>query len=92
MPPLTIGKYICSGICCGRQHLSKPNRLSTPSFAFNQILTGQEKAQTPRWQRASELTDSNLGELLGQLYVEQYFKPAAKARMDETHKEPGEGV
>lgn len=52
------------------------------SFAFNQVLSGQ-KVQTPRWQRMSQLTDGTLGELLGQLYVEQYFKPEAKARMQE---------
>lgn len=51
-------------------------------FAYNQVLTGQ-KAQTPRWQKASSLTDGNVGELLGQLYVEKYFKPQAKARMNE---------
>src|SRR6478609_10777860 len=54
-------------------------------FAYNQALTGQ-KMQTPRWQRASNLTDGSIGELLGQLYVEQYFKPVAKARMDELIK------
>ncbi|PWG80710.1 M13 family metallopeptidase [Pararcticibacter amylolyticus] len=60
--------------------------LSSPfveaNFAFTQILTGQ-KVQTPRWQRMSSLTDNNIGELLGQLYVKKYFKPQAKARMQE---------
>lgn len=50
------------------------------SFAFEQVLTGQ-KEQTPRWQRISGLIDRSLGDLLGQLYVEQYFKPEAKQRM-----------
>ncbi len=58
--------------------------LSSPfvnaSFAYNQVLSGQ-KVQTPRWQRMSSLTDNNIGELLGQLYVKTYFKPEAKARM-----------
>lgn len=52
------------------------------SFAYTQALTGQ-KVQTPRWQRMSQLTDRNMGELLGQLYVKEYFKPEAKQRMDE---------
>lgn len=51
------------------------------SFAFNQVMTGQ-KVQTPRWQRMSSLTDGTVGDLLGQLYVQRYFKPEAKARMD----------
>ncbi|MGE5520141.1 MAG: M13 family metallopeptidase [Candidatus Dadabacteria bacterium] len=58
--------------------------LSSPfvneSFKFNQVLTGQ-KEQTPRWQRVSTLIDGSLGDLLGQLYVQKYFKPEAKKRM-----------
>jgi len=49
-------------------------------FAFTQVLTGQ-KEQTPRWQRVSGLIDGSLGDLLGQLYVNNYFKPEAKQRM-----------
>jgi putative endopeptidase len=51
-------------------------------FAFNQILSGQ-RIQTPRWQRMSQLTDGSIGELLGQLYVKDYFKPEAKLRIAE---------
>ncbi|WP_042723280.1 M13 family metallopeptidase, partial [Flavobacterium sp. B17] len=50
------------------------------SFAFNSALTGQ-KVQTPRSERISALVDGNLGELLGQLFVEKYFTPAAKQYM-----------
>jgi len=64
---------------------SAAGSLSSPfvkaNFAFQQAQTGQ-KIQTPRWQRMSSLTDGTIGELLGQLYVERYFKPEAKARMD----------
>ena len=49
-------------------------------FAFNQVLSGQKQI-TPRWQRMSSMVDNNLGELLGQLYVEKYFNDAAKQRM-----------
>ena len=49
-------------------------------FRFTQVLTGQ-KQMTPRWQRMSSMVDNNLGELLGQLYVKQYFNDAAKQRM-----------
>jgi len=68
---------------------SSASSLSSPfvqaSFAFNQVQTGQ-RVQTPRWQRMSSLTDNNIGELLGQLYVAKYFKPEAKARMEELIK------
>jgi putative endopeptidase len=58
--------------------------LSSPfvnaSFDFNKVLSGQ-KEQTPRWQRMSGLIDGSLGELIGQLYVEKYFKQEAKNYM-----------
>ncbi len=50
------------------------------NFAFSKVLSGQ-KEQTPRWQRVSGLIDRSLGDLLGQLYVQKYFKPEAKQRM-----------
>ena len=50
------------------------------NFQFTQVLTGQ-KQLTPRWERMSSLTDNTLGDLLGQLYVEKYFKPESKQRM-----------
>ncbi len=49
-------------------------------FQFGQVLSGQKQI-TPRWQRMSSLVDGNLGDLLGQLYVKQYFNDAAKQRM-----------
>lgn len=52
------------------------------NFKYAQALSGQ-KVQTPRWERMSSLTDDIIGELLGQLYVKEYFKPEAKARMKE---------
>ncbi len=68
---------------------SSASSLSSPfvqaTFEFNKVQTGQ-RVQTPRWQRMSSLTDNNIGELLGQLYVAKYFKPEAKARMDEMIK------
>ncbi|RDZ28142.1 M13 family peptidase [Lysobacter silvisoli] len=63
--------------------------LSTPfveqNFAFNRTLTGATEIK-PRWKRCAELTDAQLGEALGQKYVEKYFPPAAKARMQDMVK------
>ena len=47
---------------------------------FGKTLNGQ-KEPTERWKAIVNSTDSNLGDLLGQLYTEQYFKPEAKKRM-----------
>jgi endothelin-converting enzyme/putative endopeptidase len=40
----------------------------------------------PRWKRCAEATDALLGEALGRKYVEKYFPPEAKARMQELVK------
>ncbi len=61
-------------------HLS--NDFVQANFEFNRVLSGQ-KQLTPRWQRMSNTIDNNLGELLGELYVDRYFKPEAKERMIE---------
>jgi len=57
-------------------------RFTDASFAYDQALTGQ-KVQRPRWERAAMRVDNSIGDLLGQLYVEKYFKLQAKARMQE---------
>ncbi|MDB5134896.1 MAG: pepO 2 [Mucilaginibacter sp.] len=58
--------------------------LSSPfvkaNFEYSSALSGQ-KVQTPRNERMSNLVDGSIGELLGQLYVEKYFTPAAKLYM-----------
>jgi putative endopeptidase len=46
---------------------------------FKQKLTGV-KQNLPRWKRILKEVDQNLGEALGQLYVEKKFTPDAKQR------------
>ncbi|GGE60005.1 putative endopeptidase [Pedobacter psychrotolerans] len=59
--------------------LTKAFRTAKFEF-FSKTLYGQ-LAQTERWKTMVNNTDNNLGDLLGQLYAEQYFKPEAKKRM-----------
>jgi len=59
--------------------LNKAFRTAKFEF-FSKTLYGQ-LAQTERWKTMVNNTDNNLGDLLGQLYAEQYFKPEAKKRM-----------
>jgi len=49
---------------------------------FDKGLRGVDE-QEPRWKRAVDSVNDNMGELLGQLYVEKYFQAESKARMDE---------
>ncbi|NHZ86093.1 MAG: peptidase M13 [Planctomycetia bacterium] len=51
------------------------------SFDFyGKTLRGMEINQ-PRWKRAVRAVDGSLGEILGKVYVEKYFKSEAKDRM-----------
>jgi putative endopeptidase len=52
-------------------------------FAFNGKYLSGATEMKPRWKRCVESTDRLLGEALGQKYVEKYFPPEAKARMQE---------
>jgi putative endopeptidase len=49
---------------------------------YQKVLRGTEKLK-PRWKRVAENTDGALGEALGQLYVEKYFPPEAKAKANQ---------
>ncbi len=49
---------------------------------FGKYLEGSTENK-PRWKRCVEATDKLLGEALGQKYVEKYFPPAAKARVQQ---------
>ncbi len=62
-------------------YLSEP--FEQESFRFNATVLNGIPEQEPRWQRAARAVDRSIGEALGQLYVEKYFPPAAKARMME---------
>src|SRR5690606_37601963 len=49
---------------------------------YGQQLRGQP-VQRERWKRAVAATNGALGELVGQVYVAEYFPPESKAKMEE---------
>src|SRR5579872_549512 len=53
------------------------------SFAFYGTVLSGQPAQEPRWQRSARVIDGQIGEALGQLFVEKYFPPEARARVEE---------
>jgi len=53
------------------------------SFNFNGKILRDQPAQEPRWQRSARVIDAEIGEALGQLFVERHFPPAARSRMIE---------
>ncbi|GAB3744559.1 M13 family metallopeptidase [Hymenobacter agri] len=56
-----------------------PQAYIDESFRLSQVLTGAKVPQA-RWKRAFAATDGALGEAFGQIYVDQDFSPAAKAK------------
>src|SRR5205814_4837576 len=69
---------------------SAADALSQPfvdeNFEFNGKYLRGSKEMKPRWKRCVESEDTLLGEALGRRYVERYFPPEAKARMQELVK------
>ena len=65
-------------------YLSDP--IVNEDFAFNGKYLGGATEIKPRWKRCVENTDFLLGEALGQKYVQKYFPPEAKARMQDMVK------
>ncbi len=49
-------------------------------FDFTQRYLAGAKAMPPRWKRIIGAVNGTMGELLGQIYVKEYFPPEAKAR------------
>jgi putative endopeptidase len=66
------------------QHLS--DSFAEANFDFYGRYLSGAKEMKPRWKRCIETEDSLLGEALGRRYVERYFPPEAKARMQELVK------
>jgi len=70
-----------------RWHVTRgaANLLSRPfveeNFDFNSRYMAGQKEMQPRWKRCVQLTDTQLGEALGQPYVHATFGPDGKARM-----------
>ena len=51
-------------------------------FAFNGTTMLGIPEIRPRWKRGVKTVESNLGEVVGKIYVERHFPPEAKQRMD----------
>jgi putative endopeptidase len=55
------------------------DRLVQENFNFFGTKLSGTKQLQPRWKRCSQSVNRNVGEALGQVYVEKYFPPEAKA-------------
>src|SRR5262249_14244384 len=58
-----------------------PDAFGKEDFEFSKLLTGA-KERKPRWKRVLQSEESVMGELLGQLYVKEFFDSTAKRRYE----------
>jgi putative endopeptidase len=56
-----------------------PDAYGVASFNFNKLFSGA-KERKPRWKRAIRMEEDAMGEMLGQLYVKEFFNETAKNR------------
>ncbi len=56
--------------------------LENESFRFFGHEVAGTPEQEPRWQRVAKRMDGQIGFAIGQLYVDKYFPPTVKARLD----------
>ncbi len=59
-----------------------PKAFGDAHFAFYGTAMSGTPQQSPRWKRAIASTNNALGEVVGQLYTDKYFPPAAKAKIN----------
>jgi len=58
---------------------SLPDKFGIAAFNFNRLFNGA-KERRPRWKRVISAEENSMGELLGQLYVKEFFTETAKKR------------
>ncbi|MGE5683462.1 MAG: M13 family metallopeptidase [Bacillota bacterium] len=52
------------------------------NFYFKGTVLSGIKEQKPRWKRIQDATEGQIGELLGQVYVQKYYSPKTKKRYE----------
>lgn len=57
------------------------NEIVIANFEFTKVITGAPELR-PRWKRAVAVVESLLGEAIGKVYVQRFFPPEHKAKMD----------
>ena len=62
------------------------DRTFLESFSFYSTVLRGVKEPKPRWKRVVEQTDQSLGELIGQVYVNEYLPKGTKEKLQEIGK------
>lgn len=56
-------------------------KIEDQNFYFYSTVLDGVKEQNPRWKKMVEITDGSLGELVGQVYVEEYLPKGTKEKL-----------
>lgn len=59
-----------------------PDKFGQAAFDFNKLFSGA-KVRRPRWKRVMSNEEAVMGELLGKLYVKEFFNEKAKKRYED---------
>lgn len=59
-----------------------PDKFGVAAFNFNKLFSGA-KERRARWKRAIQSSENAMGEMLGQLYVKEFFNEKAKKRYED---------
>ena len=59
-----------------------PEKYGQAAFNFNKLFSGA-KVRRPRWKRSIQNEENVLGEMLGRLYVKEFFNEKAKKRYED---------
>ncbi|KFZ31257.1 peptidase M13 [Pseudidiomarina salinarum] len=81
--PLETWKHYMTLKLVDRFSSALTEEINDRRFAFYGAVLQGTPEQEERWKRGVSATDNALGEVLGQVYVAEYFPPEAKARMEE---------
>lgn len=57
------------------------NNIEDQNFKFYSTVMSGVKQQRPRWKRVVEQTNGSLGELIGQVYVDEYLPKGSKEKL-----------
>jgi len=80
-PIQTWVEYLTFGLLSSYADYLPPAFVNADFDFHGRVIGGLQEIQ-PRWKRAVTATEGALGEPVGKLYIDRYFKGDAKARMD----------
>jgi putative endopeptidase len=79
-PVETWKKYLSFHLVNGMASFLSSGFDTTRFNFYGKTMRGQQE-QELRWKRVLSIVDGNIGDMLGQMYVDRAFKPEAKKRM-----------